>query len=339
MRTRKRWYAYDRSEKSSFSRFGGSHPVQPVPLLPSPFVGRIYEQVEGARLLAEQRVLTITGLAGSGKTVLASAIAQQLTQEASWIEIKPALTDSVETFLWQLAAPLATKVPQTWETLHRIQQSNWSYPPLVRLQIILDGYASLSEDMIVSLDNIEHATQPALRSLIITLFEYVAHTRHSHITLLGIGRALPYKLRLYALPSLSGLQLESIKAWSEQIAVELSKDEINKLHAQTGGVPQALSYTFAALSDGDCLPSIDEVMSLQKIRAFVRYILEPLPLEAQRLIKTLITCSDIKTNLTFDLIPYLDVLEDCHIVTRMGDSIVVHPLIQSFISGYEDNKL
>jgi non-specific serine/threonine protein kinase len=119
-----------------------SHPHNlPSPL--SPFIGRKHDLVEIQRLLSEQRLLTLTGPGGCGKTRLALQIAQDSTPVYSggvWLVELASLTDS-------------ELLPQTIATVLGVRESaghTW-------LQSLIDYLQA--RQVLLLLDNCEHLAE------------------------------------------------------------------------------------------------------------------------------------------------------------------------------------
>ncbi|MDT7704866.1 MAG: hypothetical protein QOG20_473 [Pseudonocardiales bacterium] len=78
-------------EATPMTRSGRSHAMLPAPI--SEFVGRDGEQAEVATLLARQRMITLIGPGGAGKTRLAVEVAQRFTDrravEAFFVDLTP----------------------------------------------------------------------------------------------------------------------------------------------------------------------------------------------------------------------------------------------------------
>lgn len=307
------------------------HVIRSIPMVPEPFVGYTTQQHRLTQRLAEPGVIAISGMVGSGKTALAAAYLHQCELTSYWIEIEAGLNDSVDALLWQLAQPLAAGAHTIWRALHRIHQSSWHYPTLTRLQIILEGYTTLPRPTLVCIDQVQRVAQSPPERLIVNLCDYVAQNRNTNLKLLLIGRTLPYDLQPYSSPPLEGLSAEEIATWAEQIGVSLEQTIASQIHAQTGGLPQALALILTGLRESrDVAPQ--HLMTLPQLRRFVSRTLGELPADAKTLLKQLALGADSAAAIGFDNLSHLDLLERHGLLQCLAEhKIVVHPLIQSFV--------
>lgn len=306
----------------------------PMPPVPASFVGRDHEQAQGLSMLQQRGVIAISGGAGSGKTALVAAIVEASHVGAFRIELLAGLNDRVEAFLWQFARPLAHEAPAIWRALHQIEQARWSYPPIVRLQMILDAYAQRSSEMIVWIDRIEHAADPAAASLIEGLCDYVAHTHRTQLRLILEGRTIPYQLKLFAMAPLKGLLPEAIMTWAQQQAIPMNHDEAVHVYQQTDGLPQAVALLFGMLGNDFDRSAIERVVARPEIRRFVMYLLSTLTIEEQRLLTQLVISPEQHHIRSPNTLFELDALEDKQLVTVTPTLVRVHPLIKDFYHRY-----
>lgn len=311
------------------------HPVQPTPTAPQLFVGRAAERILAQERLDTHGVVGLTGMAGSGKTALAATLASESAHRTHWVKVDPGFNDCHEAFLWQIAAPLATHAPRTWYALHRVQQSPWCYPLLVRLQMILDGYATQTEPLLLCLDNVERATDTGLLSLIIGLTEYVIQRSQTQFKLLLSGCTLPAPLELYALSSLTGLAPTAINQWAEDLKIELEAERCAMIAAYTGGLPQALTIVFSQLAVSPDSLSLEHLAALPALRRFVQHLLSSLPIETQQFLRLLVVRPNHVATTPLDLLPQLDLLERLGLAsTTTAHTIAIHPLLHYFITYY-----
>jgi ATP/maltotriose-dependent transcriptional regulator MalT len=310
----------------------------PSQALPSPFVGRENEQEQGLRLLADRRVVAITGPSGSGKTALATAISLDSGLTSFWVELAPQLNDTIEPLLWQLARPLAQLAPESWHLLHQIQQAGWGYPPIVRLQIILDAYARQPTETLLCLDRLEYIAEPAIEALIAGLSDYVAKTHYTQLKLLLVGTTLPYRVAPYTMQSLGGLMPEALERWAHELSLSLSRAEIEQIHTQTDGLPQAVRLLFEALRDkpGDTLARA--AVTQTEVRRFAWWLLAGLTADERAALERLALRPEPFTTLPRQLQERLLMLEGRHLAMIVGDQVIVHPLIYSFHQQYRSGR-
>lgn len=135
--------------------FDGGHPPNNLPLQLSRFVGRDREVAEIEALLADHRLLTLTGPGGSGKTRLALAAAHEVGgsyEDGAWlVELAP------------LSDP--ELVPQALASVLGVREAPGS--PLI--ETLADHLGSRT--VLIVLDNCEHVVG-ACASLSATLLRY-----------------------------------------------------------------------------------------------------------------------------------------------------------------------
>jgi hypothetical protein len=308
-------------------------PFPPAPAMPAPFVGREREQAQALDLLRRRGVVAISGGVGSGKTALAAALIKASGSAACHIHLSTGLNDRIDAFLWQIARPLAYEQPAIWRALHQIEQARWNYPPLVRLQMILEGYAQRSSDIIIWIDGIENSADSALTSLVEGLCEYVAHTHRTQLRLIIEGRSLPYRLQPYAIAPLQGLLAPAIVSWAHALALTLTADEAERMYQQTGGLPQAVAMLMTALQRGVDRTDIERVVFRTEIRRFISYMIRPLTGRERALLAQIAAASE-QHPLTPNIALELETLEDLQLVTVTPNNVQAHPLIRRFYQSY-----
>jgi predicted ATPase/DNA-binding CsgD family transcriptional regulator len=120
-----------------------SRPTDNLPLALTTFVGREQEMAEVEKLLAESRLLTLTGPGGSGKTRLALSVASRLAgrfEDGVWIAELAPLSDP-------------DLVPQTVASVVGVRES----PGTSLLEALADYLQS--REMLLVLDNCEHLVE------------------------------------------------------------------------------------------------------------------------------------------------------------------------------------
>ena len=302
----------------------------PAPAPPTPFVGREREQAQALQLLQDRGVIALTGAHGSGKTALAATICQVVRATEFWIELAPGLNDSLPPLLWQLARPLAHLAPDAWRALQFIEQAGWEYPPIVRLQIILDAYARQQQDILLCIDRLEWSADPALESLLVGLCDYTARTYATRLKLLVIGTTLPYPIARYALPALPGIEPEALRQWADARGLGLSRPVARQIVRQTGGLPQAIALLLDALERTRSEISTSNIMAHPEIRRYTRWLLAGLSSDERSMLEHLSSQNGSSSALSHESLDQLVALEDTHLATLVDNRVVIHPLIRSF---------
>jgi predicted ATPase len=227
------------------------HAPRGVPDPPSRFVGRDHEVEEVCRLLAEHRLLTLTGVGGVGKTRLAQRAARTagllLRDGACWVELAEVTSPDVLPYAVVEGLGLAPVPPHTTPTAH--------------LTDALRG-----RELLLVLDNCEHLAAACAR-LAHLLLASTSGVRLLATSRLPLG---PAAERLYVVPPLpedASLALLSDRAallsdatWSPD-DVEHARAVIRRLD----GLPLAIEFAarrLRALSPGQLLDRLDERLPL-----------------------------------------------------------------------------
>lgn len=306
----------------------------PAPPAPVPFVGREREQAQAIEMLSDRGVVALTGVQGSGKTALASAICQASESLPFWIVLAPGLNDSVQALLWQLARPLIQLAPDVWRTLHQIEQAGWDYPPIVRLQIILDAYARQPQETLLCIDRLEYIGDVALESLVVGLCDYVARTHATHLKLIVAGTVLPYRSSRWALPALQGLTPEALQQWAHERAITLGRAAAEQFVRQTGGLPQAAWLFFEAIARDPDAVATANIMALPEIRRYVGHLLAELTSAERSMLERLAGHPLVSSAFSSEERAQVLALEDNHLATLTGNTVAIHPLLRSFHRRY-----
>jgi hypothetical protein len=305
----------------------------PLPARATPFVGREILLARASRQLEQRRIVALTGAAGSGKTALAAALLAEHGPHVHWISIAPGLNDDLAAFLWDLATPLATLAPPIWEMLHRIEQEGWSYPPLVRLELILDGYAQSQRTVLIGIDNLEHIAAPGLESLVTGMGDYVARTARTQLQLVVVGRRLPYRIRPFALPPLAALSPEAVAAWLHERAPDLTAEARATIVRRAAGVPAVIAMALDAAAAGETeqLP----VAVHDAAHWLIDDLWRALPPDARRLALELAARTDPHAPIAAAALPALQSLQQAHLAhVSAAEGISIHPLLRAFVQQY-----
>ncbi|WP_284117510.1 ATP-binding protein, partial [Streptomyces fragilis] len=230
---------------------GIPHAPRGVPDPPTRFVGRDHEVEEVCRLLAEHRLLTLTGVGGVGKTRLAQRAARTagllLRDGACWVELAEVGSPDVLPYAVVEGLGLAPVPPHTTPTAH--------------LADALHG-----REILLVLDNCEHLAAACAR-LAHLLLASTTGVRLLATSRLPLG---PAAERLYVVPPLpedASLALLTDRAalladatWSPD-DVEHARAVIRRLD----GLPLAIEFAarrLRALSPGQLLDRLDERLPL-----------------------------------------------------------------------------
>jgi predicted ATPase/DNA-binding SARP family transcriptional activator len=200
-------------------------PSLPVPL--TPILGRQRELDEAAALLAQTRLLTLTGAGGSGKTRLALELAERDAREVAWIDLAPIQDESL--------------IPQ--QILSAIELHE---PPARDLMpAILDALKDL--EILLVFDNCEHVVDrvAAIAASILTNCEHVAVVATTREALGITGETT------WLVPPLQ--QSEAIQLFAERAKAVLpifaiephNADDVARICARLDGIPLAIELAAA----------------------------------------------------------------------------------------------
>ncbi len=312
-----------------------SMPVAVPPVPPVPFLGREPDLIRVQSMLTQDRVVLLTGIAGSGKSALAATVLHQTTRPCSWLRIVPGLTDTAEAFLWHLAQPLAQLVPDAWQSFHQAHQARRHYPLFVFFQAILSAYRRTRTEILLCVYGIDHAVEPALVSLLVELGTYVQQTQASHLTLLLVGRRVPYRLKLLPTVTLAGLPADAVMQWARQCGVDVNRHDAAQILQQTDGLPGAIAALLVAMQTQPDVLHTTGIVDQVAMRQFVNDLFEHLSATEQALI-TRFAREDVGiTDVPFDHLGAVVALEDQHLVHATPERTwMVHPLVQAVMEHF-----
>ncbi len=254
------WQAFGSSDAGTEPWQGSNtEPQSNLPSAISSFIGREKERVEIIRLINKNRLVTLAGIGGIGKTQLALQIGHQLQDDypdGIWFVPLDSLSD-----------PLL--VPQTVASIFEIRASS-DRPILDTLKNVLRR-----KTLLLILDNCEHLLD-ACAQIITTLLPHCPQLKiltTSRETFNLPGEAIyslpPLSMPEADVPSRNAAEYESVQLFLERAALALPAFQITDENAQAiedicrrvEGIPLALELTAARVN----VLSVDEISKqLQK---------------------------------------------------------------------------
>ena len=291
------------------------------PLPPRPFVGRAEVLAAAQARLNERGTVVITGIAGVGKSALGAALVE--TSPTHWVDGSPLLNGEGAAMLWQIALPLATIDPEAWASLQEMQvAAARSFPLAVQLQVVLTAYAALATPITVVVDHVERLAGCDALALLAVLCEQLARGAAQGLRLVIIGREVPYRLLVAALPPLAPLGAEAIGEWASLQGLPLDAAGAEQLHLETDGLPGAVSAALIWRSGAEPAYGPERPLWDQ---------LQTMSADERRLLLALAR-GELSEPLGFEQRALLVRLEDMHLASRpQGRGVVLNPLIRRFV--------
>jgi ATP/maltotriose-dependent transcriptional regulator MalT len=213
------------------------------------FTGRQVELDDFAAKLAADHLVVIKGMAGVGKTALASVLARRAVPPERIFWHTAHESEGLDSLLWDLAAFLAWNgQPQVWNMLHRAGQGGGkAQPPEMTLNYLVQMLAG--GDYLICLDDFHHLEDdPRLEAFVADLTPAI---NAGELSILITTRRSPSFLRTLSFEPLEGLD----PADSEQLlavrGVFLPSELISKLHDRTDGNPQLLLLAAEVIERAD----------------------------------------------------------------------------------------
>jgi hypothetical protein len=291
-----------------------------APLPPEPLIGRAATLEAAERQLQRSGVLALAGIAGSGKSAVAAALAARHMPHVHWIDLYTGLNTTAQALLLQIASPLADMNTDAWQSLHLLHQIGRSYPLGMQLQMVLQAYAAAPEPLTLVIDRAEQILETDAAALIGALCDHVARGGGARLQVIVAGRELPYALSYYALPSLTLLDQAAIAEWAAVIGSPLAAERAAQIQQLTGGLPAAI---IAELGRAGAAVVSTERLLWDQMRS--------LSLTERELLIALARGLEPQP-LSFERRALLMRLEDAHFVWRLPDrGIVIDPVVRRFI--------
>ena len=237
----------------------------PEPALPpqtADFIGREQEMAQYAGQFARRRPVIISGMPGTGKTAVAAALANQVSDPAHTFWHTFHAGESINALIWNLAGYLAWRGQEDlWNTLQSSQPNGTQPPPQVMLDYVcqlLSGKPRSghtrpdtlpSEIHLLCLDDLHHIAGDPLFDHFAARLEALAAGGAARI-LIVTERRLPVLEGSQTIVPLEGLSPHDARQLLAQRGVNLSDQQFSSLYAATQGFAQLLVLVVDALCHG-----------------------------------------------------------------------------------------
>ncbi len=228
--------------------------------------------------LASERYLLVNGLAGVGKTVLASQLAQGWGERCFWFSFTATINLTSEILLRQLALFLLTHGADQVEPL--LHLPNDGEPGLSferQLALLIHGLQQIPA--LLCFDNAQLLIdQPRLRLML----EQLAQKTNSHMLVLSREQ---FNLQGFSYWALHGFEPSEAQALLAHYGVEAGQHVIERTHAN----PALLRLTIGLLADRDAdAAGLQHLIDEPQIASFVlEQLLRQLPSSSERLLTLL----------------------------------------------------
>jgi ATP/maltotriose-dependent transcriptional regulator MalT/tRNA A-37 threonylcarbamoyl transferase component Bud32 len=226
-------------------------PPPPEPRRPpavTAFVGRQAELAYFADRLAAERLAVITGLAGVGKTTLASMLVERVGVPSRTFWHTFHKNEGVDVVVWDLAAFLAREgQDDLWRMLHSSQQASDQRPP----ELLFDYLLQLirGRRYLLCLDDFHFVDDdPRLSQLARRLH---AAVQAGEMSLIMVSRHVPAWVQPGEFAPLAGLGEADVCRLLASRGVTLADDLVTELAARTEGNAQFLTLAIEALRRAD----------------------------------------------------------------------------------------
>lgn len=209
------------------------------------FVGRARELARYAEMLATQRLVVISGMAGVGKTALAARLARQASQPDAvfWHSFRE--REGIEVIIWKLAAFLAWHgQEELWHMVQSARQIGSQLPPP---ETLFDYVLQMVEGRgyLLCFDDLHLVEKDPL------LIRLVARLRAAlgsgGLALVITTRRVLSFLQTAEADSLAGLSAEDARLLLERWGLRLPDALFERLYAHTGGNAQFLTLAMNVL--------------------------------------------------------------------------------------------
>jgi tetratricopeptide (TPR) repeat protein len=222
--------------------------LEPVPRS-SRFVGRVEELGALRARLERDRIVAIRGMAGEGKSVVASRLVRDLYPDdrICWFTFDPIEKNTVDALFWSVAAFLARHGESLlWRYLQGEIEAHRPLDRTIRLNLFLSSLGD--SDCAFCFDDVHLVAESAEVSELFKSIQRLMGNGASggRAGFVIMGRELPRDLEHLA-ESLTGLAREEVAALVEAHGLALPEKLLDRLSERTHGNPTLLELAISAL--------------------------------------------------------------------------------------------
>ena len=289
--------------------------------------------------LAAAQTVAISGMSGTGKTSLATAIANEQENEFFWFTLRPTLNDQLNSLLFSLGYFLHQQgVSSLW--LQLVADQGSMDDPNLALALVRGDLERLNSKRPLlcfdEVDNLYNDNPDKEDDAQRQIREFLAGLRGlCPILLIGQQHVLKADTHI----PLSGLDLSQTISLLDDSDIPFTAEEAEHLHTYTGGNPRLLNLCISLFDHGKPLAEITaELSEAPAFQALFTYLWERLSKEERGLLQYLaVFRSPVPEDAWSAQQEQLNSLRKRHIVQRDGSGgIILLPSLRDFI--YNDRR-